>query len=137
MSDFYNTISDSSTVNRCNNMYHNISTYESSVFQRVLKWKGPKFTNEFQESLVEILGRMGCRIIPAADTIHQLVIEVARYELCIKPLGAVQVLRVGVPTEFYPFWNAFSVKQLHYCTSTKHCASLQKLLLIVFSLQMT
>ena len=90
-----------------------ISTYKSSVFQRALKWKGPKFTNELQENLVEILGRMGCRKIPTADNIHQLVIEVARYELCIKPLGAVQALRAGVPTEFYPFWNAFSVKQLH------------------------
>ena len=37
----------------------------------------------------------------------------ARYELCIKPLGAVQALRAGVLTELYPFWNAFPVKQLH------------------------
>ena len=67
-------------------------TYESSVFQRALKWKGPKFTNGFQESFVEILATMGCRKIPAPDNIHQLVIEVARYELCIKPLDAVQAI---------------------------------------------
>ena len=28
-------------------------------------------------------------------------------------LGAVQAHHAGVPTEFYPFWNVFSVKQLH------------------------
>ena len=44
----------------------------------------------FKESLVQILGRMGCRKISDPDNIHQHVIEVARYELCIKPLGDVQ-----------------------------------------------
>ena len=50
---------------------------------------------------------MGCRQVPT----KQFLIQVARYEFTVKPLGALQSLRSGVPGD--PFFNKISVAKLH------------------------
>ena len=90
-----------------------ISSYESSIFHQALKYQGATFPPELQESLMSILGRMGCRKIPTPGQIKKLITDVAHYELCIKPSSAMHSLRAGVPAEYYPFWKDFSVQKLY------------------------
>ena len=92
------------------------STYESSIFQEALKASkrpGANFSTQLLESLMSILGGMGCRKIPTPCNIKQLIAEVARYVLTVKPLGAMYSLCAGVPVEYHTFWNDFSVKTLY------------------------
>ena len=55
------------------------STYESSIFQEALKASGANFSTQLLESLMSILGGMGCRKIPTPCNIKQLITDVARY----------------------------------------------------------
>ena len=51
--------------------------------------------------------------MPTPGNIQQLILQVARYELVRKPLGALLSLYRGVPTEYHPFFSGFSVGDLH------------------------
>ena len=93
-----------------------VSVYESTVFHDALKMSYESestFPPRMQESLVSILGSMGCREAPSPSKIQQLIIDVARYELTVKPLSALYSLRAGVPVEYHPFWKEFSVQKLY------------------------
>ena len=52
--------------------------------------------------------------MPTPGNIKQLILQVARYELVCKPLGALLSLH-GVPTdhEYHPFFSDLSVGDLH------------------------
>ena len=66
-----------------------VSNYESSIFRQALieskKQLHRSFTPQLQDSLITILGSMGCRELPTPETIQKLILEVARYELTTKP----------------------------------------------------
>ncbi len=93
-----------------------VSSYESSVFREALqvsKGSEATFTPVLGESVLNILSTMGCREMPTPGNIQQLILQVARYELVRKPLGALLSLYRGVPTEYHPFFSGFSVGDLH------------------------
>lgn len=79
---------------------------------KVSKQQEAKFSPQLLESLLGILASMGCREMPTPCKIQHLILEVARYELTVKPLGAMYSLRGGVPTVYHDFWNTFSVQDL-------------------------
>ena len=92
-----------------------VSVYENTVFRDALKLskKGSStFPPQMLESLTIILGRMGCREIPTPSKIERLIVDVARYELVLKPLSALYSLHAGVPSEYHPFLAEFSVQKL-------------------------
>ena len=93
-----------------------VSSYESSVFCEALqvsKGSEATFTPVLGESVLNILSTMGCREMPTPGNIQQLILQVARYELVRKPLGALLSLYREVPTEYHPFFSGFSVGDLH------------------------
>ena len=93
-----------------------VSSYESSVFREALqvsKGSEATFTPVLGESVLSILSTMGCREMPTPGNIQQLILQVARYELVHKPLGALLSLYRGVPTEYHPLFSGFSVGDLH------------------------
>ena len=90
-----------------------LSTYESSIIRDALKKKGAEFSSELKDSLLSVLGGMGCREIPNPSNIQQLIVEVAHYELTIKPAGALSIFHCGVPVQYHAFWREFSVSQLY------------------------
>jgi hypothetical protein len=79
------------------------STYESSVIHEAFKESKDHLKDFDPHALMDILGGMGCRELPTPKNIQQLIIQVARYELTMKPLGALYSLRSGVPQEYHPF----------------------------------
>ena len=50
--------------------------------------------------------------IPNPSNLKSLLVEIARYEFLIKPLGALHALHSGVAVHL-EFWNSFSVKDLY------------------------
>ena len=60
----------------------------------------------------KLLSRFGCRQIPTPNNIQQLIIDVARHEFLVKPLGALYALHSGVPQVHQGFWSQFSLQEL-------------------------
>ena len=96
-----------------------VSSYESSVFcEAIQASKGSETTlsQVLGESVLSILSTMGCREMPTPGNIEQLILQVARYELVSKPLGALLSLYRGVPTEYNPSLVAFQLVIYMICT---------------------
>lgn len=62
--------------------------------------------------LIDILSRFACRHIPTANSIQQLINDVARYEFSVKTLTATHAMRIGVPTIYSGFWENFTTEEL-------------------------
>lgn len=93
-----------------------VSSYESSVFSEALqvaKSLEATFTPVLGESVLSVLSTMGCHEMPTPGNIQQLILQVARYELLSKLLGALLSLYHGVPMEYHPFFSGLSVNNLH------------------------
>ena len=92
-----------------------VSDYDGSLFHDALKASRSQkaFSPCLQGELVRVLGGMGCRKVPSSHNIVQLITEVAHHELMVKPLAATCSLRAGVPAEYFPFLNEFSVARLY------------------------
>lgn len=88
-----------------------VSVHESSVIVDALK-EQTVFSPQLQDALDDILAGMGCREIPTPSKVQRLVLEVAKHELCVKPLGAMCHLHAGVPAEYLGFLKKFSVEKL-------------------------
>ena len=93
-----------------------LSSYESSVIcealQLVRTGQQTCFSAEQSSQLVYILSQLGCREIPRPSNLKRVIVEVARHELLIKPLGALHALRSGVPVTHHGLWNQLSVEEL-------------------------
>lgn len=94
-----------------------LGMYEKSVVREALsncnKARPEPFKKEVLARLVDILSRMGCRVIPKPDTFKKVVVDVAVYEMLTKPLIALNFLRSGI--------HSF---QLVTCTSCTSCFQL-------------
>ena len=93
-----------------------VSIYENSIFREALlasKSAEGSFTPHLAESLLNTLSSMGCREMPTPGNIKQLILQVARYELIRKPLGALLSLHCGIPSQYHAFFGTFSVHQLY------------------------
>lgn len=91
-----------------------ISVHERSIFQEALEVasKSSSSLTPFVPKLIDILSRFGCRRIPTANNIQQLIIDVARYEFSVKTVAATHAMRVGVPTIYSGFWENFTTEEL-------------------------
>lgn len=94
-----------------------LSTYENAAVSKALSLTktAPSlpFPSELSSTLVDILSRMGCHGLPNPNTLRQLILETARYEFLIKPLGALCSLQSGVPDIHRGFWDTFSIDELY------------------------
>ena len=88
-----------------------VSTLEGTRLHNALK--SAHFSGEEQSDIVSILSRFGCREMPTATNLRQLIIQVAKHELLMAPVGAHYVLNSGVPTIHHAFWEQFSVADLY------------------------
>ena len=93
-----------------------LSTYDSSVIREALSIQSSKtsvFPKHLQDALINILGRMDCREVPTPANLQKIIVDISRYELTVKPLAALNSIRMGVPTIYNSFWKDFSVKNLY------------------------
>ena len=79
---------------------------------------------------MNLLDRFGFRQIPKPENLKRLLVEAARFEFLNKPLAALSSFNAGIPDNEQPFWNAFSVEQLHslYMTFTASPSKVLQLL---------
>lgn len=92
-----------------------LSLYESSIIGQALKecaLKPKFFSDERMSQLVSILSRLGCREVSKPDNFNRLLLQVAKHEFVVKPLGALHGLSSGVPDSHRAFWKGFSVERL-------------------------
>jgi len=84
-----------------------LSSYDSTVIQEALVLASnlqlKKFADDQLSQLINILSLLGCREMPSPTNLKCLIVEVARHELLIKPLGALYALRSGVRDELSDF----------------------------------
>lgn len=91
-----------------------ISVHERSIFQEALE-VASKSSSSFTSivpKMIDILSRFGCRHIPTANNIQQLIIDVGRYEFLVKTLAATHAMRAGVPTIYSIFWEKYTTEEL-------------------------
>ena len=72
-----------------------------------------EFSEDLQMRIASILGRFGCRQLPTAKNVRQLVIQVARFEFITKPMATLQAMSAGIPLSHREFWRKVSVQQLY------------------------
>lgn len=70
------------------------------------------FTHEMQSMLLNTLSRYGCRQVPTPSNLPQLLQQIAKYELCIKPTAAVAAIHAGIPSIHSAFWNNLTVRDV-------------------------
>ena len=92
-----------------------LASYESSKLQEAvtLSRNMIKFDTAMKSAVIDILSRYECTVIPTSDNIKQVVTSVAKHLMVVKQLGAVLLMRTGVPTMYNPFWQKFSVDRLY------------------------
>lgn len=73
--------------------------HEKSIFQEALEVARKSSSNftKYAPQLIDVLSRLGCRRMPTASNIQQLLVDVARYAFSVKTLAATHAMRVGVP----------------------------------------
>ena len=92
-----------------------VSTFESQVVREALEvaQSEGKFTADLEKSILSILSNYGCREIPKPHNIQKFIVDVAHYEMELKPAGAVSMLHSGIPEKHDSFWKEFSVDRLY------------------------
>ena len=70
------------------------------------------FTHEMQSMLLNTLSRYGCRQVPTPSNLPQLLHQIAKYELCVKPTAAVAAIHAGIPSIHSAFWNNLTIRDV-------------------------
>lgn len=65
-----------------------------------------KFPTEVKSDLVSILSRFGCREMP---TPSNLIVQLAKFEFCSKPIGVTALVFSGIPEDHKRFWKELGV----------------------------
>ena len=88
-----------------------VSTTESVVLQKALK--SQKLVGKEQTDVVDVISRFGCREMPTANNLNQLLIQIAKHEFQMVPIGALYGLNSGVPITHKNFWDQFTLGDLY------------------------
>ena len=59
---------------------------------------------EIKSEVIAVLSRFGCRQVPTIATLPNILLDVARYEFCVKPAAAISIVYNGIPEEHKQFW---------------------------------
>ena len=88
-----------------------VSMYNATILKEAFSEK-QHFSPILLSALTSLLSQYNCRQIPNPSNLKSLLVEIARYEFLIKPLGALHALHSGVAVHL-EFWNSLSVKDLY------------------------
>ena len=77
---------------------------------------------EIKSEVIAVLSRFGCRQVPTIATLPNILLDVARYEFCVKPAAAISIVYNGIPEEHKQFWKDLGTegicKLYHSLTTT-------------------
>ena len=109
-----------------------LSSHEASRLKEALGVQGREFSEELKGSLISILSRFGCRVIPTPQNFQSQIVQIAKYEFHVKPMAALYAINSGIPHCELTFWQSHTIEQvssLYYtlmATSSKVLAMLQE-----------
>ena len=107
-----------------------LSSHEASRIKGALLVNGSEFSEELKGSLISILSRFGCRVIPTPKNLQSQLIQIAEYEFHVKPMAALFAINSGIPHCEQTFWHSIEqVSSLYYtltATSSKVLTMLQE-----------
>ena len=89
-----------------------LNTFEQSTLRVGLDSKH-SFTPEVQSKLVAIVSRFGGRQLPTTSNLHDIVVQLARYQLIVKPMPASLAIHAGIPNFERPFWADKSLADVY------------------------
>jgi len=89
-----------------------LSSHEASRIKEALGVKGREFSEELKGSLISILSRFGCRVIPTPQNLQSQLIQIAKYEFHVKPMAALYAINSGIPHCEQMFWQSHTVEQI-------------------------
>lgn len=84
-----------------------ISANERDKLRSALRLK--VFTVEVRSAIIAILSRFDCRDMPTPSNLADLIVKVAKYEFCCKPLGVIAMIHSGIPQEHKAFWTELGI----------------------------
>ena len=105
-----------------------ISTHDSSTLREALQEK--KFTSTLACNTLAILSRLGCTQIPTPSNIKDLIVDSAKHQFKIRPLGTLFSMNSGVPSVYSPFWENLSVENFFQLYKALNATPLKVLAMI-------
>ena len=92
--------------------------------------KCSSFSVDVQSAVISILSRFDCREVPTPLNLADLIVKVASYEFCCKPMGALAMIHSGIPEEHKPFWRELGIDGIN-SLYTSLSVSVEKVLQIL------
>lgn len=87
-----------------------VSAVERDILKSALHHRANQlYSDDVQASIVSVLARMGCREIPTPSNLPNLIVQVARFEFCSKPAGAIAMIHSGIPPTHKQFWEQLGI----------------------------
>ena len=71
-----------------------VSNYDATILRKALI--SEVFEEPFQDKLLNVLSKFGCRQLPSPGNIRKIFLQIGRFEFLIKPLHAVMSIQEGV-----------------------------------------
>lgn len=87
-----------------------VSPNERDQLKCALECKDSSSFFRIQSDILAILSRFGCRQFPTIANLPKLMVDIAKYEFCIKPAAAISMIHHGIPEQQMPFWQQLGIE---------------------------
>ncbi len=92
-----------------NSLLDYVSVNERYKLNSALNVKGSMFKPEIKSDVISVLCRLGCREMPTPMNLPKLITQVAQFEFCSKPAGAISMIHSGIPDSNKSFWKKMGI----------------------------
>ena len=90
-----------------------LSSVECQLVKTCLTCNSSTFSVGVQSKLINLLSRFGSRHLPTPLSLHQQIVQVAKFEFLTKPIAAHIAIHSGISELERAFWNPISLEDLH------------------------
>ena len=96
-----------------------LSEHDGTFLRNTILKQGtgtPDFPHEQKLHLISLLSKLGCSDIPSPSNIQGIIINVAKFQFLVKPLGLLYAMQSGVPRIYNSFWEEFTIEEMfNFC----------------------
>ncbi len=92
-----------------------VSNHEGELIKqaiREIQCGVDSFTSSLKSDLLGNLSRFNIREAPTPKNLHQMLINISKYEFLAKPVAALVIINSGVPEQHKRFWETLNVAKL-------------------------
>ena len=92
-----------------------LSEHDGTFLRNTILKQGtgtPDFPHEQKLQLISLLSKLGCSDIPSPSNIQGIIINVAKFQFLVKPLGLLYAMQSGVPRIYNSFWEEFTIEEM-------------------------